>query len=859
MPPIIFINTGLYPHYKTVANKVVGGEKFKDNEHIPYKDYADVLFPVVMLDGEGAQDVDSYVPLIHLAVAYKNEGAFKQLFTQKCDLNITDPKSYSLFQFAIEMATGDHSNQKIVNIVNLLLDAKTIDFNLGVLLRGHTPTQYLSQKGDKYPTWMKKLLANAPDFSSDLYGANPLTYSLQEAQYETATVILSTAQGRLLLSQSRADGTLPLNIACEYLTEENQGIAVLQTMLNTVDPNLYYEKHALVSAFLNTNPKCRLRFTELLLQKGADLTLTNVYGESILQIAVSLYMGAEETENKTDADSYFQIVSLLLKHIRILEFDENERNKALFNAVLKSKWPRLISTFKEFFKDDLQVQSIISSVPDSEKGTFEFSGLQKELHAVRNEENSFTRQQNFLSMHEKYQEDYEKNVFIHNLILQFRGGNLAPENIIKLINLLKDKEEFKKYIPFLYREYLGRAIIDFDFSSANQDEKQKSLVRLFLCFYQWTTYLPYLDNRARKHFLLEINDLAQRIIQLALLSARGNGIDGLDKFLVWIDRIDGQYFDDETKLMVWQLRMTDAYFSLNKDKFNFYYQDMNKYLPQNHLLRRQYDYWNAKLVFRQADKETLETLESAHDKLQSYDFDLSLMREFNTTLAEFRKKKTVTALPKKPKERIEYIPPPPVVTSSYNNSSSSSSSSSSFISNNNSSEPDLPPKTKIKTRGPEYIALQNNALAELAQRADPNILVPVHSEEEVRRIFRHVLKEGDVLKPISYENKYGVFWAVCNFDELRLQTAYEERFRKEFEKSNIVRFGASSGLSLEKTFRLKLGHNDPRLHSTLYKTQENTCSLIKFDEFWLHDRNEFERRTVDIAQFQPSPSKSFKF
>lgn len=862
MLPTILIEPGLFSkQLNDIYNKTTDGHKFKEKDRETLKTYSTVLFktddtPLI------------YVPLIYLAVIYQNESLLKQLLTFDAEvINMPEPESYSLLNFALSI---NSDKKESISIVEILLNDKKIDHSQGLGLLRQSPLFFLTSIENPNLSWIKELIAKKTGLTNDIHGANALTLSLQDEKYEVSHAILATEEGKALLTQLRRDGMSQLSNACNNSLDLVQGSALIKTMLLTVDPNFHGGTPALFSTLANSNSECRLAFIKILLENGANPNLTNSFGEHLLQAVAVFYRAAKLAANQEKINNSLEIVSLLLKHGADVFFEIKNQGSFIKNVFQDENFRNIILTH---FKDNKDArEKILSIVKNNETHLPEkliLTSFFDKIHAF-NLKNPDAAQTEIFELKETVAADWIKplpkdiisetrrKVILHHLLLIFQRGNLTQENTIKLISLLDKNEDYKKYIPFLYREYLVKAIVDFDFRLPYVENKDKLKILFMFCF-KLVGYFSSWDKEVQECFSLELSDIMQRIIQLALVCARHNKTEGkgLGDFLVWIDMIDVDYFDAEAQLMIWQLRMTHAYYSLNKNEFDSYYKEIDKHLPADHLLRGQYDYWNAKLVFRQIDKESLETLEAAQSKLQNRGFDNSLLTEFNLQLVEYRKKNPKAQVPKLKKivpyiATVNYVAPP-VVSASSAGTSSNNNNNRNF---NSFEEPEVEIKVKQKTRGIGYQELQNNAIEELVVRIDPNNPLPVYSEEDVRKHFSDILKTGDTLKPVYYENKLGVFWAVCNFEELQLDTYSEKRFKKEFEKSNTVRFGASSGLSFKKTFRLMLGNNDKRLHSTLYKTNESTCSLIKFDELWVHDDKDIEVRTVYISQeSRPNPSR----
>jgi hypothetical protein len=883
MPPIIIIEPKLYhPHYQQILSKLKDPkETFRDHERIPYKDYIDVLFPYTYFDAATNSAGNIFACLAQVSVFYQNENIFKQLDAIKCNFNVEDVTKDSLLSIALKYGTEGNPKQEIRNILKILLESETTDLNLYCSLREQTALHYISGRGDAHIEIFKTILKKTKEFTSDIYGANALTLGIQECQYKTIGILLDTEQGQALSNQCRKDGNYPIQIACEQLTDATQGSAVIIKILQCMDREVYLSNTVLFNALNNPNPACRLTYCKLLLEHGADVNEKSPHKEPVIMQVVSLYARAKTSNNKNEEENYKEIFSLLLEYKVNLLFETPHEQKNFLENILSSNVRDLAliiakhaeeNNNKDIVQTMTGMMAKLTQAQTSNKGfkkqqdeSLDLALKMRTINAYEDEQ----KQKCYFELMDKY--TLAKEIPLSELVHMFKSGRLNEESILKLIAILDKKPEYRQYIPYLYREHLTRAIVEFKFSTEKdiKDKNEKKVLNLFLCLVKFTQHLPSItDPDEKDSFKLEINNILQNVIQIALLSVLFYEQRNLSKFIIWVDQLDSSYHDDETQLMILQLKITQAYFSDDKKSFDAYYQQLHNILPSQHLLHRQYDYWQVKILFNHAEQENFKTLSQAYSKLERYGLDITLLKPFENQLESQRKKEAenkATQKIEKQKQKAEQAAQ--IVTEKNNdvskmitaNSSESSSSSTQSIilsnnnnNNNNNAYVEPTPKIKVKTRGVPFAEMLNNAMEELQERLNPQRLNPLFSEADVRTKYADILKPSDRLKPLSYQNKYGEYWVVCSFDDLGLEQVNKERFIKEFDKSNTIHHSASSGFSFKKIFRLMLGHNDLRLHSTLYKNKSNTCSLIRIDEVWRHNYDSFEKRTCYIEEFKIS-------
>ncbi|MGA2655085.1 MAG: ankyrin repeat domain-containing protein, partial [Gammaproteobacteria bacterium] len=699
MPPIIIIEHKLYhPHYQQILHKVKDRkERFNEHESIPYQKYVDVLFPYTYYDADTKTAGNIYVGLAHLTVLCKNENIFNQLRAINCNFNVESVTKDSLLGTALRLCTKDNSVKESTNILKSLLESETTDLNLYCSIRDQTALQYIATKGDAHIEIFKTIVKKTKEFTSDVYGASALTLSIQECQYKTVEILLDTEQGQAFCNQCRRDGTYPIQLACELLTDVTQGSRIITKILQCMDPEVYRANCDLFHALINPNPDCRLAYCNILLKNGADPNEKSPHNEPVIMQVVGFYSSAKALNNARDQENYKAIFSLLLEHNVDLLFKTPYEQSDFLEELLSSNARDLVlivnahaekNANKSIVQVMIDIVKRLSQRParnSAEKPQDELLNFMKEMRIVTAYED-VQRQACYFELMQRY--TLAQTVALSELVQMFQCGRLTEESILKLIAILDKTSENKKYIPYLYREYLTRSITKFEFITGNdrKENNEKKVLNLFLCLLKLVQYLPSItDEEERDDFKLEINNIMQSALQIALLFSIFYAHRSLGKFIFWLDKIDGSYYDDETKLMLLQFKITHAYFSEDIKSFAEYYQRLDNLLPADHLLRRQYDYWQVELLFKKADDESVETLTKVLGKLERYNLDIKLTESFQSQLDARRKREAKAKKVEKQKQKAVETPTmtvdkkkdTPGITAANSDVSSSSSSSSS--------------------------------------------------------------------------------------------------------------------------------------------------------------------------------------
>lgn len=103
------------------------------------------------------------------------------------------------------------------------------------------------------------------------------------------------------------------------------------------------------------------------------------------------------------------------------------------------------------------------------------------------------------------------------------------------------------------------------------------------------------------------------------------------------------------------------------------------------------------------------------------------------------------------------------------------------LSDDNNNTAEQTPKIK---RAKIFTRIYEDAI----QHVEDIIQGPVNTEKDVRRLFREELQDDEIIKPLKFKGKYGVFWAVCRTDSCKDITGLAQLFRDYFTQG-MIRFG----------------------------------------------------------------------
>jgi ankyrin repeat protein len=162
----------------------------------------------------------------------------------------------------------------------------------------------------------------------------------------------------------------------------------------------------------------------------------------------------------------------------------------------------------------------------------------------------------------------------------------------------------------------------------------------------------------------------------------------------------------------------------------------------------------------------------------------------------------------------------------------------------------------IKTLKKEIAQAAKIAKIPVAKKAQP--LVPVFNEQQVREYFKHILKEGDILKPLLIQNQLGAGWAIIRIKNAakEAEMAVQKKFDSDENFINISDTDDRDGITHNPNlgYRIKCGGGAGyRALSTRYSIKQEGSGdekfpfLVHFDEVYPHDEAErvCDRRTKD--------------
>ncbi len=499
-----------------------------------------------------------------------------------------------------------------------------------------------------------------------------------------------------------------------------------------------------------------------------------------------------------------------------------------------------------------------------------------------------------------------QGIIILQLIKLLHCGTLSSKNILVLIKHLKDKNnEFTMHLWWPYKEYLSKSL----YETIDCKDKSRNLSNLFKHAANLANHFYTVDDEIFEYQKDVFNDLMQRIIRLALISADesqvnyGEFIDKLNK----IPKNNLDLFEPETRLLILELKITHAYFKGNKHEYDELYACISKVLPNKHILFRQYDYWYVDLVFNEIaknspldDKHTerlqkeLDVFKKNYPMLKSTDLDqrlINLKEKVAQEKMERRKEKKYAKIEKNEKNKEERIVQnenivnlssvskpqhvAPCLDSneilSMVNASSSNSSSSSFVSKDNllitssftTDNQDLfKPARKIRIRdGCQRFFQMTKKLATVVQHIyeveNLEKPAPLYQESDIRKIFAPALQLGEFIKPITCWGVDNVCWVVCRMpNEVLNHAGLADSFNMQFNTATELQPARSSGICCEnKVYRLKLKGSDYRLHCTqVIRAPEERCFLVIFDTLWQHDKAFDYKADKYIFEFKNSYS-----
>ncbi len=855
----ILIAPELYPEFQAILKAVVKRQKLDFKTIEPY---LDVYFPAVT---SGHARV--YGPLIYLAVYHRHDSLLKQLLQlENYDPNVNDVGLSSSLMWLASTQLINSPGEKIPRgqIITQLLNCKKIEASAGRLLCGESALQHLVIKGDQYLDWVQRFIPIEGNLSQDLYGANPLQLSIQEGQIATALEILKTAEGRALASQPRADDIYPLDVVCEHVTDVEGGKKILTALLKEVDPNICYgHTPSLYNILANENPQCILEFSKILLSHGADPNLPGRFNESLISCVVSEYLQALQNRSTPKAACLKELILSLLQHHANIFHTLHQRNISLIEYLYAEPLGMIvINLFKQHFNsdettlrriDEISKKAPCASSTSSRSTPNTAATLREELTRIARITDDVKKQNAMFEFHEKHERHFRKgeadyipaeNTAITTFAHMVLRGALLPENILKLIKILKAKDkEYDQYQTIFYKEYLTGAIL----SIISSPDKPSVLTKLFPNLLYFSQSLDFSETEKGSTSLKVLNDLAQRCVRLALIYAKESH-HYFSEFLNIIQQMDASLFDQESKLLILQLEITHAYFTKNRQSFEELYTKIAAVLPKNHILFRQYNHWKTELLASENSKKVLH-----YDQAQE-----------NNTTKKLKEKTTeppptMAIVPAAATQNLSVVIMPPApethlpihskIETNHNNSSSNSHDSTTatnyliinqalpfFNANCKSYTEDRhisTPQDKTNSRGA--------ALINLERSLDPSTAPIRYNKAVIRKIFRNaLLADDEPIKSIVCLGVENICWIVCRIpEEVKQHYGLEKRFLDLFDNATHLLPPTSTGICYEeKKYRMMLGRKDFRLHChSVIRAKGERCFLVIFNELWRHEED----------------------
>jgi hypothetical protein len=643
----ILVANNLYAEeVKAISNTLYKSQATKFPKDIDLSLYKDVYLPI-KLPCNDTQTKTLYCSCVYLALLNNNQNLLTELLKADYDPNINEIATSTTPLFiAIENLLDEPNNKQNTSIIKELLKNTRTNPTLANVINKETALSHLAIEGDKNLALIDELAKYEESFYRDSYGANVLVTALQYQQYETVVKLLQTQPGQALVSSQRADGAYPLDL-CVQIRDPEQGAKILNIMLELVDANILFDKLPILFTVLNNpNPKCKLKYMEILLQHGVDPNLTHYNSETLLTGVVYDYLRVKEGILKGSPEIYLELIKLLLEYNADIFCEDKYKDGTLIGTLSQNKYGQtIIDLFKDFYKDNSEALNtienhLIKPASDSNQAApllqttssdmlGKFHGeFQAILETQLGADVDLYRQSQLIALYENYTSQFPQakelnqiqGTIILQLFKQLNCGTLTLANISKLIGYLNNKKnEFTLNIWWPYREYINKSLYQLSIIKENDNEnKYKEKLAIIRDSYQYMgklfTSFDTNNDEVFQYQLDDFNDLMQRIIRITLSHAEEFRAD-LGKFLDRLNKIptdDFNPFDPQTRDLILQLHITHVYFKGDKNEYDRLYEIISSTLPKNHILFRQYEYWKVDLTFQEMFKTPHSTLEDGH-------------------------------------------------------------------------------------------------------------------------------------------------------------------------------------------------------------------------------------------------------
>lgn len=854
---IILLEEALYPEKAHLFNELSKGKKLKSDQVALLQLYKDVL--CYSPPTERGQ-MPSYDTPIMIAVNSAHEQAIRLLLIHNTINEETDDLIYGLnpLNRAIEQLKYNPDRRNIFSkIITLLLEKG--DYLEPTALNNQSPLMELALVGDSFGHLFSAMLQKTEYLSSDYHGATALSFALQENQARTVMKILDflgEKHQEPMLNIPRVNGATMTCLLCEFVENKDEGIALLEKMLAmgaTLNPENHFDE--VTSSLLNPNSDTSLAYVRFLLGKGFNINIEKANDRSITHCFLQ-YLSVKDEKDK---NNYLAIFKLLLEYTASINF--------IYRALQMPFWQYVK------IKDSVVYQLVkakFNDLPDN---------MPPQKDRVINKSEEFVNDafqaaydsgaESYFNLQKKYAQDWPNgkdntgfpkdsaafgrvSTILNGLISLCKNGQLKAEQNLRLIQLLRlFGNKFYILLPVLYNAYLKDALRFFLVTVGDESEKARNLLTKIVEFQKCIQ--PIQIDEHRNALNERLNYFFYRSMKLILV--RGKLIKH-DMLIFWIDYLKKcNLLDEKSLAVVDDFAIYNAFLREDKISFDALFAKIVTKLPVDHLLQRQYWYWKIVLCDKKSTdiSELIEAVSEGKKHVNEthlYQFNIKIENHLNQKKIELQQQKK-KAHPKEVPVQIPQMPttavmPPseeaplfmkqngsssttkPVLNQSVTVITACATNFNSSVSSNIEKRESKPKRAKIFTR------IYEDAI----EQAEQIIQGPVNAENDVRKLFHNELRENEILKPLKYKGKFGVFYAVCRTESCNHITGLSKRFESYFTQwDDPIREGASSGIVYEyDTFRLKFGANDYRLHASQHKAEGVNCQLLIFHELWQHDK-----------------------